>query len=151
MASGFLVLSQALDDDSIHFGKLLGGEVVDPSFDLRPSGAVVPARPVVCLFKDALRFLVQDHPAVNKGIAGGFEDGGVLPDRIKEEAPDLGVAGVGGSKLQIEVGHLIIEPELEKEKDVRLRRPAGAGTAAGKFVPVGGASQSRQGYCAGSV
>ena len=151
MASGFPVLSQALDDDSIHFGKLLGGEVVDPSLDLRLGGAVVPARPVVCLFEDVLRFFVQDHPAVNKGIAAGFEDGGVLPDRIKEEAPDLGVAGVGGSKPQIEVGHLIIEPELEKEKRIGLGRAAGAGPAAGKFVPVTNQSQSRQGYCAGSV
>ncbi len=88
--------SQAVDDDAVHFGKLLGSKVVDPSLDLAPGGAVVPARSVVGWFEDALRFLVQDHRANDEGIASGFEDGGVLPDGIEESSPDLGVFGAGG-------------------------------------------------------
>ena len=90
--------SQAVDDDAVHFGKLLGSEVVDPSLDLAPRGAVVPGGSVVSWFKDAVRFLVQDHPAVGEGVTGGFEDGGVLPDGIEESGPYLGVFGAGGGE-----------------------------------------------------
>ena len=90
------MLSQAVDDDAVHFGKLLGGEAVNPLLNLALGGAVVPAGSVVRWFKDAIRFLVQDHPAVDEGVAGGFEDGRVLPDGIEEKGPDLGVTGAGG-------------------------------------------------------
>ena len=79
--------SQAVNDDAVHFGKLLGSESVDPSLDLAPGGAVVPAGSVVGWFEDAVRFLVQGHPAVGEGIASGFEGGGVLPDGIEEKRP----------------------------------------------------------------
>ena len=82
-ASAFLVPPQAVDDDAVHFGKLLGSEFVDPSLDLAPGSAVVPAGSVVGWFEDALRFLVQDHPAVGEGVIRGFEGGGVLPDGIE--------------------------------------------------------------------
>ena len=88
--------SQAVDDDAVHFGKLLGSEVVDPSLDLAPWRAVVPGGSVVGWFEDAGRFLVQDYPAVGEGVTRGFEDGGVLPDGIEESGPYLGVFGAGG-------------------------------------------------------
>ena len=101
--------SQAVDDDAVHFGKLLGSESVDPSLDLAPHGAVVPGGSVVGRFKDAVRFLVQDHPAVGERVTRGFEYGGVLPDGIEESGPYRGVSGAGGRESQIEVGHLIVE------------------------------------------
>ena len=87
--------SQAADDDAVHFGKLLGSEVVDPSLCLAPGGAVVPAESVVGRFKDVVRLLVKGHPAASEGVAGGFEEGRVLPDGVEEKFPDLGVTGVG--------------------------------------------------------
>ena len=90
---------------------------------------------VVCLFEDALRFLVQDHPAVDEGIAGGFEDGGVLPGGVKEEGPDLAVTRVGGRESKIEVGNLIVEPQLEEENRVGFGRPAGAGFCCWEIRP----------------
>ena len=88
--------SQAVDDDAVHFGKLRGSELVDPSLDLAPGGAVVPAGSLVGWFQDVVRLLVQGHPAVGEGVAGELEDGGVLPDGIEESGPDLGVAGIRG-------------------------------------------------------
>ena len=61
--------SQAVDDDAVHFGKLLGSEVIDPSLDLAPWRAVVPGGSVVGWFEDAGRFLVQDYPAVGEMAA----------------------------------------------------------------------------------
>ena len=87
---------QAVDDDAVHFGKLLGSESVNPSLDLAPRGAVVPGGSVVGRFKDAVRFLVQDYPAVCKGVTRGFEYGGVLPDGIEESGPHPCVSGAGG-------------------------------------------------------
>ena len=55
-ASGFFMPSQAVDDDAVHFGKLLGSESVDPSFDPPPGGAAVPAGTTVGRFDDVLRF-----------------------------------------------------------------------------------------------
>ena len=58
--------------------------------------AVVPGGSVVGRFKDAVRFLVQDHPAVGEGVTRRFEYGGVLPDGIEESGPYRGVSGAGG-------------------------------------------------------
>ena len=95
-ASSLLMPAQAVDDDPVHFRKLLGSELVDPILDLAPDGAVVPAGSVVGCCKDAVRFLVQDHPAVGERVTRGFEDGVVLPDGIEESGPYLGVFGAGG-------------------------------------------------------
>ena len=89
------MLSQAVDDYAVHFGKLLGGEFVDPILDLSPGGAVVPAESLVGWFEDMVRRLVKGHPAASEGVAGGFEDGRVLPDGVEEKFPDFGVTGVG--------------------------------------------------------
>ena len=78
--------SQAVDDDAVHFGKLLGSEVIDPSLDLAPWRAVVPGGSVVGWFEDAGRFLVQDYPAVGEGVTRGFEDGGVCLTASKSAA-----------------------------------------------------------------
>ena len=43
VAATFLMPSQAVDDDAVHFGKLLGSEVIDPGLDLASGGTVVPA------------------------------------------------------------------------------------------------------------
>ena len=86
--------SQAVNDDAVHFRKLVDGEVVDPSLDLAPHGAAVPGGSVVGCFEDTVWFLVQDHPAVGERVARGFEYGGVLPDSIEESGPYPGVFGV---------------------------------------------------------
>ena len=83
----FLMPPQTVDDDAVHFGKLLRSKSIDPSLDLAPHGAVVPGGSVVSWGKDAVRFLVQDYPAVGEGVARGFEYGGVLPDRHRRERP----------------------------------------------------------------
>ena len=97
-ASGFLVLPQAVDDDSIHFGKLLGGEVCRskprPCAWRRPSSQ--PGS-VVCLFEDALRFLVQDHPAVDEGIAGGLKTAGFCLAASKRRARISPLPGSAGA------------------------------------------------------
>ena len=88
-------------------------------------------------------FLVLSQAAVDEGVASGFEDGGVLPYGLEEEGTDLGVAGVGGRESQVKVRRLIIEPKLEEKKRVGCGRPAGAGPAGGKFVPVGRLAATR--------
>ena len=85
--------SQAVDDAAVHFRKLVDGEVVDPSVDFAPDGAVVPGGSVVGCFEDTVWFLVQDHPAVCERVTRGFEYGGVLPDNIEESGPYPGVFG----------------------------------------------------------
>ena len=87
-ASGFLVLSQALDNDAVHLRELLSSEAVNPLLDLAPGRAVVPARSVVGWFEDALRFHVQDHPPVDEGVASRFKDGRVLPYGIEEQGSE---------------------------------------------------------------
>ena len=79
--------SEAVDDDAVHFGKLVDSEVLDPGLDLVPGSAVVPDESVVGWFENVVRFQVQDNPSVGEGVARGFEDCGILPDGIEEGGP----------------------------------------------------------------
>ena len=102
------MMPQAVDDDAVHFGKLLGSEFVDPSLDFAPRGSVVPGESLVGRFEDAVGFPVQDHPAVGEGVARRFEDGGVLLDGIEESGSYPCVFGAAGRESQIQIGGYIL-------------------------------------------
>ena len=72
--------SEAVDDDAVHFGKLVDSEFPEPGLDLVPGSTDVAAESVVSWFENVVRFRVPDSPSVDKGVARGFEDVGILPD-----------------------------------------------------------------------
>lgn len=94
---------EAVDDDAVHFGKLVDSEVLNPGLDLVPGSTVVAAGSVVGWFENVVRFQVQDNPSVCKGVARGFEDGGILPDGT-EGNPDGVTVRAGRGHLHSQVG-----------------------------------------------
>ena len=59
-----LIFAEAVNDNLVHCGEFIPGEVRYPRFYLGTCGAVVPSNPVIGFIQDIVILLVQNCPAI---------------------------------------------------------------------------------------